>query len=166
VGGTVSWSWHWPCCIVLQSGGDGFPLGSWRNSAGAWFPGAWWRGSAVSEHKMTVPTCESRCACEGASSEAEPARGGASPRARRRWALERGGARSREVLALERDGTCSREALALERGETYSRGPLTGPLRWAAGATAAWVMPCVCVLSKRCVCFCYLRVLSRIRPVF
>jgi hypothetical protein len=50
VGGTVSRSWHWPCCIVPHSGGDGFPLGSWRNSAGAWFPNAWWRSSAVSEH--------------------------------------------------------------------------------------------------------------------
>jgi hypothetical protein len=50
VGGTASRSWHWPCRTVPHSGGDGFPLGSWRNSAGAWFPGAWWRGSAVSEH--------------------------------------------------------------------------------------------------------------------
>jgi hypothetical protein len=59
--------------------------------------------------------------------------------------LERGRARSREALALERGGTCSREVLALERGGTCSRGPLIGPLRWAAGATAAWAVPCVCV---------------------
>jgi hypothetical protein len=32
---------------------------------------------------MTVPACGSRCACEGPSSEAEPARGGVGPRARR-----------------------------------------------------------------------------------
>jgi hypothetical protein len=32
---------------------------------------------------MPVPASGSRCACEGTSSEAEPARGGASPRARR-----------------------------------------------------------------------------------
>jgi hypothetical protein len=34
-------------------------------------------------------------------------------------------------------------ALALERGGTRSRGPLIGPLQWAAGATAAWVVLCV-----------------------
>jgi hypothetical protein len=32
---------------------------------------------------MPVPACESRCAHEGPSSEAEPARGGVSPRVRR-----------------------------------------------------------------------------------
>jgi hypothetical protein len=58
-------------------------------------------------------------------------------------ALERGGARSREALALERGGTRSREALALERGGTCSRGPLIGSLQWAAGAIAAWAVPCV-----------------------
>jgi hypothetical protein len=51
--------------------------------------------------------------------------------------------------ALERGGTRSREAFALERGGTRSRGPLIGPLQWAAGATTAWVAPCVC-LGKRC----------------
>jgi hypothetical protein len=68
-------------------------------------------------------------------------RGGA--RSRGVLALERGGTRSREVLALERGGTRSRGPLALERGVTRSRGPLIGPLQWAAGATAAWVVPCV-----------------------
>jgi hypothetical protein len=58
-------------------------------------------------------------------------------------ALERGGTRSREVLALERGGARSREVLALERGGARSRGRLIGPLRWAAGATASWAVPCV-----------------------
>jgi hypothetical protein len=40
VGGAVSRSWHRPRRTVPHSGGDGLPLGSWRNSAGAWFPGA------------------------------------------------------------------------------------------------------------------------------
>jgi hypothetical protein len=48
--GTRPRSWHRPRRTVPHSGGDGFPLGTWRNSVGAWFPGAWWRGSAVSEH--------------------------------------------------------------------------------------------------------------------
>jgi hypothetical protein len=52
---------------------------------------------------MLVPACGTRCAREGASSEAEPARGGVSPRARRTlfegafdWAtlVGRGGHRS------------------------------------------------------------------------
>jgi hypothetical protein len=64
-------------------------------------------------------------------------------RSRGALALERGGTRSRGVLAPERGGTRSREVLALERGGTRSRGPLIGPLQWAAGATAAWAVPCV-----------------------
>jgi hypothetical protein len=64
-------------------------------------------------------------------------------RSREVLALEPGGTRSREVLALERGGTRSREVLALERGGTCSRGPLIGPLRWVAGATAAWAVPYV-----------------------
>jgi hypothetical protein len=62
---------------------------------------------------------------------------------RSRGSFERGGARSRGALALERGGPRSREALALERGGTCWRGPLIGPLRWVAGATAAWAVPCV-----------------------
>jgi hypothetical protein len=55
----------------------------------------------------------------GPSSEAEPARGGMDPRARRNplegaLALERGRTRSRGAFTLERGGTRSREALALE----------------------------------------------------
>jgi hypothetical protein len=38
----------------------------------------------------------------------------------------------------------------LERGGACSREPLTGPLRWAVGATAVWVVPCACALSERC----------------
>jgi hypothetical protein len=68
---------------------------------------------------MPVPACESWCAREGASSEAEPARGGVRPRARRNL--------------LE-------GVLALEQGGTHSRGRLIGPLWWAARATTAWVM--------------------------
>jgi hypothetical protein len=50
VGDTLSRSWHRPRRTVPHSGGDGIPLGSWRNSTGAWFLGEWWRGSAVLEH--------------------------------------------------------------------------------------------------------------------
>jgi hypothetical protein len=38
---------------------------------------------------------------------------------------------------------CSREAWALERGGPRSSGRFAGPLRWAAGATAAWIVLCV-----------------------
>jgi hypothetical protein len=77
-----------------------------------------------------------------------PLEGGGDPRARRNpleglRAVVRAGTRSREVLALERGGTRSREVLALERDGTCSRGPLIGPLCWAAGATVAWAAPCV-----------------------
>jgi hypothetical protein len=68
-------------------------------------------------------------------------RGGACSRAAR--TLERGGACSREAFSLERGGACPREACALERGRACSRGSLSGPLRWAIRATAAWAMPCV-----------------------
>jgi hypothetical protein len=85
---------------------------------------------------MPVPACGSKCACEGASSEAET-------RSREEGTLERGGTRSREVLALERGRTRSKEVLALERGGTCSRGPLIGPLWWSAGATTAWAVLCV-----------------------
>jgi hypothetical protein len=37
---------------------------------------------------------------------------------------------------------------------------------WAAGATAAWVVPCVRVQVGGAFCFCFLQVLSRIPPVF
>jgi hypothetical protein len=45
--------------------------------------------------------------------------------------------------SLERGGNPLEGARALERGGTCSRGPLIGPLWWAAGATAAWAVPCV-----------------------
>jgi hypothetical protein len=34
-------------------------------------------------------------------------------------------------------------ARALERGGPHSRGRFAGPLRWAAGATTAWIVLCV-----------------------
>jgi hypothetical protein len=58
-------------------------------------------------------------------------------------ALERGGARSREAYTLERGGAHSREVCALERGGACSRGSLSGLPWWAAGAAAAWTVPCV-----------------------
>jgi hypothetical protein len=62
----------------------------------------------------------------------------------RSWGnLERGGPRSREAGTLERGGPHSRGAWALERGGPRSRGRFAGPLRWAAGATAAWIVLCV-----------------------
>jgi hypothetical protein len=66
---------------------------------------------------MLIPVCGSRCTREEASSEAEPARGSASP---------------------------------------------VGPLWWAAGAIAAWVVLCVYV---SCYVLFFLQVLSRIPPV-
>jgi hypothetical protein len=73
---------------------------------------------------MPVPACGSGCAREGASSEAEPARG------RREPSIEAEPARGRRE--------------PFERGGARSREPLTGPLWWAVGATAVWVVPCVC----------------------
>jgi hypothetical protein len=66
---------------------------------------------------MLVPACESRCAREGASSEADLARGGREPSSEAD--LARGGA------LLGRSG---------------------GPLWWAAGVITAWAVLCVYVL--------------------
>jgi hypothetical protein len=97
-----------------------------------------------------------------------PLEGGGDPRARRNpfegaRALERGGTRSRgREISSEADLT--RGGVSPQRGEPCSRGRLIGPLWWAAGATAAWAVPCVLRLE---VCFvCFLQVLSRVPPVF
>jgi hypothetical protein len=66
------------------------------------------------------------------------------------WTLERGGARSRQAYTLERGGAHSREVRALERGGACSRGSLSGPPWWAAGATAAWAVPCVRAVGAEC----------------
>jgi hypothetical protein len=73
-------------------------------------------------------------------------RAGTGVRVRR--SLERGEARSRGLRTLERGGARSREACTLERGGACSRGPLTGPPRWAAGATAAWASSRARALSE------------------
>jgi hypothetical protein len=102
---------------------------------------------------MPVPACGSRLAREGASSEAEmsprarqnPLEGGVSPRARRN-PLEGGvNPRARRNLL---EGAFDWATL-VGRGGHYSVGRA------------------LCVrLSKRCVCFCFFQVLSRIPPVF
>jgi hypothetical protein len=67
---------------------------------------------------MLVPACGSRCTREGASNEAEPARGRRGPSSEAEPA--RGG------VALERGGTRSRG-----RGPRARRKPLEGALDWA-----------------------------------
>jgi hypothetical protein len=76
----------------------------------------------------------------------------------------RAGTGVRVRSTLERCGARSREACTLERGGACSRGPLTGPPRWAAGATAAWAVP-VCALKQDVFSFGFLQVLSGISPV-
>jgi hypothetical protein len=78
-------------------------------------------------------------------------------------ALERGGARSREAFTLERGGARSREVCTLERGGACSRELLSGPPRWAAGATAAWAVPRV-RLRKMRLALGFLQVLSGVPP--
>jgi hypothetical protein len=88
---------------------------------------------------MPVPVCERRCACEGASSEAET--------------------RSREEGTLERGGACSRGREHLLEGG-FDWATLVG--RGGHRSVGRVVRAC---LGKRCVFFCFLQVLSRIPPV-
>jgi hypothetical protein len=90
---------------------------------------------------MHVPACGSWCAREGASSEAEPARGRRGPSSEGEPSSEAEPARGGVGPRARRNPL--EGALALERGGTCSRGRLIGPLRWAAGATATWAVPCV-----------------------
>jgi hypothetical protein len=126
---------------------------------------------------MPVPACGSRCACEGASSEAEvsprarryPLEGGVSPRARRN-PLEGGvGPRARRN-PLEGGVSPRARRNPLEGGVSprARRNLLEGAFDWATpvgrgGHRSMGRALCVC-LSKRCVLF--LQVLSRIPPVF
>jgi hypothetical protein len=102
---------------------------------------------------MPVPACGSRYAREGASSEAE-----VNPRARRSL-LE--GAVSPRARWNPLEGGVSPRA---------RRNPLEGAFDWATlvgreGHRGAGRALHVC-LSKRCVLFRFLQVLSRIPPVF
>jgi hypothetical protein len=124
VGGAASRGCHRPRRTVSQSGGDGFPPRKLVQ-----------QDRGVSPRRMMAPP--RRCQ----SIKCTYPRAGAGVRVRN--ALEPGGARSREACTLERGGTCSKEACTLERGGACSKGPLSGPPRWAAGATAAWAAPCV-----------------------
>jgi hypothetical protein len=125
--------------------GMGSPLG-----VGATGPG---RESQA--HDGAAPRCQSiKCPYP---------RAGTGVRVRR--SLERGEARSRGLRTLERGGARSREACTLERGGACSRGPLTGPPRWAAGATAAWASSRAHALSEMRLALVFLQVLSGISPV-
>jgi hypothetical protein len=95
---------------------------------------------------MPVPACGSRCAREGASSEAEPARGRRGP--------------SSEAEACSRESEPSSEADLARGGALLGRsGGPWGPPRCG---------PCrVCMFCVRLeVCFVFLQVLSRIPPGF
>jgi hypothetical protein len=106
---------------------------------------------------MPVPACGSRCACEGASSEAET-------RSREEGTLERGGTRSRGREPSS-EAEPARGGVRPRARQNLLEGAFDWATRWATGATAAWAMPCVC-LRKRCVLLCFLQVVSRIPPVF
>jgi hypothetical protein len=86
---------------------------------------------------MPVHVCGSRYAREGTSSEADPARG------KRRPSSEADPARRRcepsSEVDLIRGGFEPSSEADLARG-----GRFAGPLRWAAGATTAWIVLCVC----------------------
>jgi hypothetical protein len=106
---------------------------------------------------MPVPTRGSRCACEGASSEAET-------RSREEGTLERGGARSRGREP-------SSEADPLEGGVSprARRDLLEGAFDWATlvgrGGHRSVGRAVRACLGKSCFSFCFLQVLSRIPPV-
>jgi hypothetical protein len=97
---------------------------------------------------MLVPACGSRCAREGASSEAEPARGRRGP------SSEAEPPRGRRGPSSEAD---------LARGV-----PCWATLVGCGGNRGVGCGVCVCfVLCSRCVCvLCFLQVLSRIPPGF
>jgi hypothetical protein len=97
---------------------------------------------------MLVPACESRCAREGASSEAEPARG-------RRGPLS--------------DAEPARGGVSPRARRTLLEGaPCWTALVGRGGHRGVGCAVCVCfVFCSRSVCvLCFLQVLSRIPPVF
>jgi hypothetical protein len=107
---------------------------------------------------MPVPACESRCAREGASSEAEPARGRRGPSSEAE--PTRGGVSPRARRNPLEGGVSPRAR----------QNPLEGAFDWATlvghgGHRSVGRAVCAC-LGKRCVLFCFLQVLSKIPPVF
>jgi hypothetical protein len=93
---------------------------------------------------MLVPACRNRRACEGASSEADPARGGREP--------------SSEAEPTRGWSEPSSEA-----------EPARGAFDWATPVgrgdhRSVGRAPCVC-LSERCFTLVFLQVLSRISPL-
>jgi hypothetical protein len=99
---------------------------------------------------MPVHACRSKCAREGTSSEADPARGRRGPsseadptRGRREPSSEADPARGRcepsSEVDLIRGGFEPSSEADFARG-----GRFAGPLWWAAGATTAWIVLCVC----------------------
>jgi hypothetical protein len=106
---------------------------------------------------MLVPACGSRCAREGASSEAEPARGGMIPRARRN-PLE-GGVDPRARRTSLEGGVSPRARRTLLEG-----APCWAALVGRGGHHGLGCTMCVrFVLGSRCVCvLCFLHVLSRV----
>jgi hypothetical protein len=88
---------------------------------------------------MPVHTCGSKCAREGTSSEAEPARGRRGPSSEAEASSRRREPSSEADLV--RGGREPSSEADLSRG-----GRLAGPLWWAAGATAAWTVLCAHVL--------------------
>jgi hypothetical protein len=87
---------------------------------------------------MLMHACGSRCAREGTSSEAEPARGRREPSSEAD--LVRGGREPSSEADLFEGGVRPRAR------RTCSRGCLAGPLWWATGVTAAWAALHVCAL--------------------
>jgi hypothetical protein len=89
---------------------------------------------------MLVPTCGSRCAREGASSEAEPASREREPSGEAEPA--RGRSREREPSS---EAEPTRGSVSPRARQTLHEGVPC----WAAGAIAAWAVLCAYVL--RCV---------------
>jgi hypothetical protein len=110
---------------------------------------------------MLVPACGRRCAREGDSSEAEPARGRRGPSIEAEPARGRVSPRARRA-SLE-GGVSSRARRTLLEG-----APCWPALVGRGGHHGVGCAVCVCfVLCSRRVCvLCFLQVLSKIPPVF
>jgi hypothetical protein len=110
---------------------------------------------------MLVPVCRSRCAREGASSEAEPARGGRGPSSEAEPA--RGGREPSSEADHARGGVSPRARRTLLEGV-----PCWAALVGRGGDRVVGCAVCVCFgLRSKSVCvLCFLQVLSRIPPVF
>jgi hypothetical protein len=175
VGGTVSRSWQRPCRTVLHSGGDGFPLGSWRNSTGAWFPGvseSWCASCGVRAlNARTRGQERGQRACGCPRARRTPPEGVLSPRARRTslegrgWDLERGGPRPRGRKRPRARRTSPEGASIPQARRTSLEGhPLCCPggLRGPPGSRLC----CACVLGARVDSwFTFFQVLSGFPPV-